>query len=141
MRTLIVIGLLIPFGGFAQEQNKSPDHAKKYEITYSLSGPEMYRSFCASCHGTDGKGTGPAAAALKKAPADLTQLSKKNGGTFPAERVRGYIAGTEPKYIDAHGSREMPVWGDVFKQIADDPGAVRYRVFTLSSYLETLQVK
>jgi mono/diheme cytochrome c family protein len=138
MRTLIAIGLLIPFAGFAQDKNQG---TKKFEITYSLSGQDMYRSFCASCHGTDGKGNGPAAAALKKAPADLTLLSKKNGGKFPAERVRAYVEGTDAKTIEAHGSREMPIWGDVFRQIADDPGAVRYRLFTLSSYLESLQVK
>lgn len=139
MRTLIAVGLLIPMAAvFGQDKNQG---SRKIEITYSLSGPEMYRTFCASCHGVDGKGNGPAAAALKKAPADLTLLSKKNGGKFPAERVRAFIEGTDPKTVEAHGSREMPIWGDVFRQIADDQGAIRYRVFTLSSFLETLQAK
>ena len=139
MRTLIC-GLLIPFAaGFAQQ--KTQDQAKKIEITYSLQGPEMYRTFCASCHGLEGKGNGPAAAALKKAPADLTLLSQKNGGKFPAQRVREYIEGKDAKATDAHGSREMPIWGDVFRNIANDQGAVTYRLFTLSSYLETLQAK
>lgn len=139
MRTLIAVGLLIPVAAvFAQDKSEG---SRKIEITYSLSGQEMYRTFCAPCHGVDGKGTGPAAAALKKAPADLTQLSKKNGGKFPGDRVRAFIEGTDQKTIEAHGSREMPVWGDVFRQIADDQGAIRYRVFTLSSFLETLQAK
>ena len=137
MRTLIC-GLLIPFAaGLAQD--KGQDQAKKFEITYSLAGPEMYRSFCASCHGTEGKGNGPAASALRKAPADLTLLSQKNGGKFPAQRVREYIEGKDAKTTDAHGSREMPIWGDVFRNIANDQGAVTYRLFTLSSYLETIQ--
>ena len=95
---MLICGLLIPLAvGFAEEKNQNP--AKKIEITYSLSGPEMYRTFCASCHGTEGKGNGPAAAALKKTPADLTLLSQKNGGHFPAERVRNYIEGKDAKAL------------------------------------------
>ena len=133
---MLICGLLIPLAvAFADDQSK------KIEITYSLSGADMYRTWCASCHGSEGKGNGPAAAALKKAPADLTMLAKKNGGTFPAGRVRNFIEGKDAATIAAHGSREMPIWGDVFRNIANDPGAVTYRVVTLSSYLETLQVK
>ena len=140
MRPLICSSLfLIPFAA-ALAQETGPAGAKKIEITYSLSGPEMYRTFCASCHGLDGKGSGPAAAAPKKPPADLTVLSKKNGGKFPAGRVRTYIEGQDAN-TTAHGSREMPIWGDVFRSIADDQGAVTYRIVTLSSYLETLQAK
>lgn len=139
MRTLIC-GLLIPFAAaFAQQKGQDP--AKKIEITYSLAGPEMYHTFCAPCHGVEGKGNGPAASALKKAPADLTLLSQKNGGKFPAERVRNYIEGKDAKTTEAHGSREMPIWGDVFRNIANDQGAVTYRLYTLTSYLETLQAK
>jgi len=137
---MLICGLLIPFvAGLAQQ--KSPDQPKKMEITYSLAGPEMYRTFCAPCHGLDGKGNGPAASALKKTPADLTLLSQKNGGTFPAGRVRNYIEGKDTKATEAHGSREMPIWGDVFRNIANDQGAVTYRLYTLSTYLETLQAK
>ena len=140
MRTLIC-GLLIPFAvGFAQQ--KSEDQAKKIEITYSLAGPEMYRSFCAPCHGVEGKGNGPAASALKKAPADLTLLSQKNGGKFPAQRVREYIEGKDAKTTDAHGSREMPIWGDLFRSISGgSEAAVQQRVVNLNKYIETLQKK
>jgi len=137
---MLICGLLIPLvAGIAQQKGQDPP--KKMEITYSLSAPEMYRTFCASCHGLEGKGNGPAAAALKTAPADLTLLSQKNGGKFPAQRVRDYIEGKDAKTTGAHGSREMPVWGDVFRNIANDQGAVTYRLFTLSSYLESLQAK
>ena len=133
---MLICGLLIPLAvAFADDQSK------KIEITYSLSGADMYRTWCASCHGSEGKGNGPAAAALKKAPADLTMLAKKNGGTFPAGRVRNFIEGKDAATIAAHGSREMPIWGDVFRNIANDPGAVTYRVVTLSSFLESLQTK
>jgi mono/diheme cytochrome c family protein len=136
MRTLIC-GLLIPLAaGLAED--KDP---KKIEITYSLSGAEMYRTWCAPCHGVSGKGDGPAAPALKKAPTDLTLLSKNNRGRFPADRVRNYIEGKDAKATDAHGSREMPIWGTVFKSIDATQPAITYRLFTLSSYLESLQAK
>jgi mono/diheme cytochrome c family protein len=140
MRALICTCLLlIPFAAvLAQETGQA--QAKKIEITYSLSGPEMYRTWCAPCHGVDGKGNGPAAAALKKSPADLTLLSKKNGGKFPTGRVRNYIEGQDES-TTAHGSREMPIWGDVFRSIGNDQGAITYRLVTLSTYLESLQAK
>ncbi len=131
--------LLIPFAA-VQAQQASQDPAKKIEITYSLSGPEMYRTWCAPCHGLEGKGNGPAASALKKTPADLTMLSKKNGGKFPTGRVRTYIDGQDES-TTAHGSREMPIWGDVFRGIGNDQGAITYRLVTLSTYLESLQAK
>ncbi len=123
----------MPGAGFAQSNDK-----KDLPVTYSLSGPEMYKTWCASCHGLQGKGDGPAASALKKMPADLTQLAKKNGGKFPTERVRNYIEGTAA--VAAHGSREMPVWGDFFRQLGDERAAT-YRVVTLSGYVESLQAK
>ena len=107
-------------------------------MTFSLSGAEMYTTWCASCHGASGKGDGPTAAALKTKPADLTQLAKKNGGKFPTDRVKGYIEGAS--VVPAHGSREMPVWGAFFRKIGDEK-AVTYRLVTLTNYVETLQAK
>jgi mono/diheme cytochrome c family protein len=76
------------------------------------SGSTMFQHYCASCHGIDGTGDGPVAASLKIKPANLTILSKHNGGIFPARQVHDYIDGT--KAIAAHGPREMPVWGRTF---------------------------
>ena len=122
-------------------------------VTYSYSGVEMYRTWCASCHGTQGKGDGPAAAALKKPPADLTQIAKKNGGKFPTEKIQNYIDGTSA--VAAHGSRDMPVWGAFFRQLGDNAEFTyhersrtvtmrlreRERVVTLANYVESLQEK
>lgn len=119
------------FGQSSQEDKPLP-------VTFSLSGAEMYKTWCASCHGEKGKGDGPAAAALKTRPADLTQLTKKNGGKFPTERVRNSIEGSEK--VSAHGSREMPVWGTFFRSIGDG-GAATYRIVTLANYVESLQAK
>lgn len=91
--------------------------------------------------GIDAKGNGPAAAALKKAPPNLTLLAKQSGGRFPTQRIRDYIDGTGKGSTPAHGSREMPVWGDALKQISDSQPSITYRVTTLATYIETLQGK
>ena len=73
-------------------------------------------NYCASCHGTDGSGNGPMASELKTKPTNLTTLSKNNGGHFPYLSLRDSVAGTSnSSNIRAHGSREMPVWGNVFR--------------------------
>jgi mono/diheme cytochrome c family protein len=101
-------------------------------------GKELYLRRCASCHGEDGKGNGPAAAALKNPPADLTQISKKNGGTFSRADVMRFIDGERP--IPAHGPRHMPVWGEVFREERTDSEA-RMRILALTSYIESIQEK
>jgi mono/diheme cytochrome c family protein len=99
----------------------------------------MFKSYCAACHGADGKGNGPAASALKKAPADLTLLSKKNGGKFPSLVVQNFIKGDSSPA--AHGSRDMPMWGDVFRSVSPGQGVVEIRMRNLRDYIETLQEK
>ena len=128
--------LLVSFAqlSFAQQQD-----ANSIQLTFSFSPAEMYQTWCASCHGVTGKGDGPAATALKQAPTDLTQLSKKNSGRFPTQRVRDFIEGNAADA--AHGSREMPVWGQVFRRIDASSTAVGYRVNSLAAYIEGLQAK
>lgn len=99
-------------------------------------GPEMFRAYCAVCHGLDGRGGGPAADSLKKRPADLTQLSRKNDGKFPSARVGNVIQGFD--VLASHGSRDMPVWGSVFRTLGDS-ATVKLRVENLTAYLESLQ--
>jgi len=72
-----------------------------------------YQAGCASCHGDDGKGHGPVSVLLKVPPADLTVLAKKNNGVFPFDTVYNVIDGRE--VIIAHGTREMPIWGERYK--------------------------
>ena len=104
-------------------------------------GKGMFANYCAACHGADGKGNGPAATALKKKPADLTALSAHNKGVYPAEDVVRYIKGVDQ--VAAHGTRDMPVWGSIFKsmQSPDDTAMIDIRVNVLSEYLKTLQTK
>jgi len=110
------------------------------QMTSPSSGKEMFMSYCASCHGKDAKGDGPAAAALKQAPADLTMLAKLNGGKYPADKVTSILRGQAS--LAAHGSQEMPVWGPVFWRMSQGhEELVQLRIANLNRYLESLQVK
>jgi mono/diheme cytochrome c family protein len=133
---------LIVFPCTSAAQDKSEKAIKHVPIkaTSPVSGKEMYTTYCAVCHGTDGKGGGPAASALKVPPTDLTLLSKNNGGKYPALKVESSIRGESA--LPAHGSKEMPVWGSLFwKMSAGHEGEVQQRVTNLTEYIESLQAK
>jgi mono/diheme cytochrome c family protein len=111
-----------------------------------------FRRYCAQCHGMDGKGDGPVAPALKKKPANLTLLAKNNGGVFPEKEVREFIDGT--KTAAAHGTREMPIWGDAFRMRTGaasgaggimGPGLtqaeVNQKINQLVNYIKSIQVQ
>jgi mono/diheme cytochrome c family protein len=103
----------------------------------AVNGKAMFETYCTACHGKEGKGDGPAAAALKTKPADLTGLSARNGGTFPTDKVRRFIEGRET--VAGHGTREMPIWGGLFTGLDRDSDMARLRIANLSDYLKTIQ--
>jgi mono/diheme cytochrome c family protein len=107
------------------------------QLIRSVEGPDLFRAYCASCHGVDGKGNGPAAPALKATVPDLTLISQHNGGVFPEARMQRIIQGVGT--ISSHGSREMPVWGPIFHQIEDDIDRGNVRMDNLVKYLESIQ--
>jgi mono/diheme cytochrome c family protein len=109
--------------------------------TSPVSGSQMYTTYCAVCHGPDGKGAGPASSALKYPPTDLTTLSQSNGGKFPSDHVGAVLRfGVENP---AHGTPDMPMWGDLMGQL--DPSSknsapiVTQRISNLINYLKTIQ--
>ena len=110
---------LFLFVVFALLANAQPA-VKKVPITATspASGQEMFKTYCAACHGLEGKGNGPAAPALKKQPANLTELTQRNGGKFPELKVSGTIRGDVD--MPAHGSRDMPIWGSLFSASATE---------------------
>lgn len=108
-------------------------------------GQELYRGYCATCHGLVGKGDGPMAGFITKSPTNLTQLSKNNQGVFPINRLYQSIEGGE---VAAHGTRDMPVWGREFgKDLAayyvdvdyDAKALIRGRILLLLEYINRLQ--
>lgn len=108
--------------------------------TNPTNGKQMYTSYCAPCHGVDGRGHGPAASALKVQPTDLTGLAMANHGKYPDTHVLSVVRfGSE---ITSHGSEEMPVWGPILGRMSHVNAQEKdLRMSNLSRYLETIQVK
>ena len=137
---LIVLTYAVAVQDQTQNQTQPVIHHVPVKQTSAASGKEMYTTYCAVCHGTDGKGGGPAASALKIPPNDLTVLSKNNGGKYPSLKVSASIRNESE--LPAHGSKDMPVWGTLFWNVSSGhEGEVQQRVVNLTKYIESLQVK
>lgn len=106
----------------------------------SEDGRELFKTYCAICHGSTGHGDGPLAASLRQPPADLTQFTVRNGGTFPAVKLHRIIDGRD---IVAHGDPAMPVWGNAFRTSPEhtDEDAVRARTDAIVKFLKTIQTR
>jgi mono/diheme cytochrome c family protein len=124
--------------GYANQSN--PKVTILVNKTAPTNGKLMYASYCASCHGVDGRGHGPIAAELKTPPTDLTLESRNNHGRFPDSHIVCVLQfGAE---IPSRRSAEMPVWGPILaKMNVSNPQYTLLRISNLSRYLETLQVK
>ena len=133
----LVIALAVVVLAAAQSQQPSGSAQPSVPLIRSVEGPDLYRAYCASCHGKDGTGHGPVAPSLKATVPDLTRIAANNGGKFPAERVRRIIQGEG--VIASHGSREMPIWGPVFHQVESDVDRGYVRLDNLIKYLESIQ--
>lgn len=123
----LVVSALASTGAEAQGKDKN------------ARGKQLYMTYCASCHGEDGKGTGPAAAALKAPLPDLTRIPKDKDGKFPALKMRNIIDGEV--VVSGHGSREMPVWGRYFKERNSSQTTAIGNVYALMRYVESIQVQ
>jgi len=120
-----------------QRQTPSKSQDQSIPLVASVKGPDLFRAYCASCHGLNGKGGGPAAAALSVRVPDLTVLAINYRGEFPLQHVREVILGDA--VIAAHGSREMPIWGPIFHQVEVDVDRGNVRVDNLVEYLQSIQ--
>jgi mono/diheme cytochrome c family protein len=110
-------------------------------VIQSLTGRDLFDFYCATCHGRDGKGSGPVAAALKVPPPDLTRLARSNVGAFPRERVEMFVMHGRDALAPAHGTAEMPVWGPVFLGLDRSDTRVKIRIANVVDYVGSLQVK
>ncbi len=110
------------------------------EATVS-SGADLYREFCATCHGANAHGDGPVAPSLKQKVPDLTLLTRRHGGTFPREEIHRIIDGRSTPRV--HGSADMPVWGWEFYGFEGEDAVRRQRVAELIDqlvgYLQSIQ--
>ena len=136
----MVATFMVVLGISRAQEPKSTVKREAAPMTSPASGKEMFVSYCASCHGKDAKGNGPAANALKQLPADLTTLAKRNGGKYPTDKVTSILRGQTT--LMAHGDQEMPVWGPVFWRLSQGrEEQVQMRIANLNRYLESLQEK
>ena len=127
--------------GLAQSNHNQPQPSPETtRLIESVDGPALFKAYCAVCHGSDARGTGPMAPSLRAAPSDLTRISSRNGGVWPAARVERIISGQE-QVPGGHGTPAMPVWGPIFSQISWDQDLGRMRIHNLAIYLERLQAK
>lgn len=136
-----VAGLLAA-AAFGIAQTKPQIRQVPITPTSPASGKQMYNTYCATCHGLDGKGGGPAAVALKQSPTDLTLLTRNNSGKFPDAHIYAVLKfGVE---TPAHGSKEMPVWGPALRSLSQGSSAAQMtetqRIVNLTSYLRSLQM-
>ena len=106
----------------------------------SMSRRDIFRYYCATCHGRDARGDGPVAPALKTRPANLTKLAANNHGLFPIERVKVFITAGRP-VTQAHGSSDMPVWGPIFKSLDPSDTITQARIDSVVAYLKSIQGK
>jgi nucleotide-binding universal stress UspA family protein/mono/diheme cytochrome c family protein len=119
----------------AQEEARTPQP----QLKQTVAGGELFRTYCATCHGTAARGDGPLASSMTRKPADLTEIARRNGGVFPTELVYRTIDGKNP--VRGHGGPDMPVWGDAFARSRDggDPAKVKQLIQSLVDFLESIQ--
>jgi mono/diheme cytochrome c family protein len=144
VRLFLVIALsMAPLAALTYPQGADGDAAKEgYQapthLIESLEGRDLFRAYCAACHGADARGSGPAAASLKSKPPDLTRIAQRRGMVFPLAEVEKIIAGEESASA-THGMREMPIWGPILGQVQRDQSLGKVRIRNLANYLESLQ--
>jgi mono/diheme cytochrome c family protein len=111
-------------------------------------GKREYDANCAVCHGVQGRGDGPYAGIVNTRIPDVATLAKRNNGVFPFVRVYETVDGTQ--MVKAHGTRDMPIWGNDYKvkgaeyymEVPYDPEMyVRARILALTEYVYRLQEK
>ena len=142
---LFAIITLIIFASPAFGQVEIIEAPLSWQQAALTDGGELYQELCASCHGVDGKGDGPAAPALAKPVSNLTILASSNNGMFPIDQVEDSITGKSQTV--AHGTVDMPVWGQRFEELRPDwklnrrKALARQRIFNLTLHIESIQAK
>ncbi len=136
---LVLVGLLFALSGTllrGQDHQVAGKKLNRTPITYTdaVNGQQMYKQYCAACHGLDGKGMGPAVEYLRNAPPDLTTLKQRNHGKYPDLKVKcRLLFGANHE----EGVLAMPEWSSRFRDLS--PNTIKLRAYNLTSYVESLQ--
>ncbi len=139
MRHSILFAAMLLFATALSAQPKPPAQ-DQFPPEFVPAGKQMFKQYCAACHGLNAKGNGPARSALKVPAADLTTLAKRHGGDFPYDYVTNILRFGPG--VAAHGSSDMPTWGAIFQYMDNyNQTVVMKRIKNLTDYLATLQEK
>lgn len=134
LRFALAVFAALAWGGVSLAAGDEPVYS-------SAAGSITYRTYCANCHGSDARGEGYIAPTLRVPPTDLTRLAADNGGVFPEDKVRAQIDGRTE--VRAHGSREMPIWGEIFVWPEQDSperrAHVERKIGELVAFVESIQ--
>lgn len=131
--TLAIVGAFVTTFASTPLSGQSPAQAS------GTSGAATFATYCATCHGKSAVGDGPLAPSMRVRPANLTEIAKRNKGTFPADQIARIVDGRSP--VKGHGGGEMPVWGPAFEKSVADGTPVEERIRRVVTYLEGIQVK
>jgi mono/diheme cytochrome c family protein len=129
----VILGTALVASATVSAQDKS------FDINLAAKGDKLFRTYCTACHGKTATGDGPLAKDLKATPANLTQLSENNGGTFPFDMVIKTIE--NGRRVRGHGTEDMPAWGDAFKMTSSGPDEPKEMMKELANYLWSIQSK
>lgn len=131
---LAALGCLVPLACTPSPPPSTP-------ASRAAAGADVFRRYCASCHGVAAMGDGPVAASLRKPPADLTRIAARRGGSFDAPAIAAFIDGRER--VAEHGAADMPIWGRRFddrqESLADETKLAPGDIYLVVEYLRSIQ--
>ena len=142
---IFAITALVTFASITIAQVEIKEAPLTWQQVALTDGEELFQELCAACHGVSGKGDGPAATALVKPVSNLTVLAANNGGVFPMKQVEESITGKSR--VVAHGTIDMPIWGQRFEEMRPDwkqfrrKALARQRIYNLTLHIESLQAE
>ena len=143
--TSLAIIVLITFANPTIGQVTIKEAPLTWQQAALTDGEELFHELCAACHGVNGTGDGPAASAMAKPVSNLTILTASNDGVFPFKQVEKSITGKSQ--VVAHGTIDMPVWGQRFEELRPDwkqfrrKALARQRIYNLTLHIESLQAE
>jgi mono/diheme cytochrome c family protein len=142
MRPTLILAAFLLFSLVSTAQTQKPSAApdREAQARIPIAGAKIFQQQCAACHGTDGRGHGPASATRKYKPANLTLISQRNDGKFPYQRVKETIEGKEPGWL-ALGNRGMPIYGPIFHEVETDQDWGEVRLDAITKHVESIQQK
>jgi len=148
-RLVIVVLAVIGLAANAAAQSRPPVGNLKVVVvparsTDDLDGAALFEAYCASCHGADLKGYGPAGRLTRVPPIDLTVCAA--GHTTQRDRALHIVASLgEVHSVPSTRSMDettldMPDWLPLFKAMSHMSHAeAALRIANVSNYIASLQ--